>query len=280
VPAYNEGKNIARVLDVLKTYPYFDEIIIVNDGSKDNTAKVAGRYANSKIRLINHKHNKGKTAAILTGIKASKGNMTVMIDADLINLQHKNINKMIYLVLSKKYDLAILDREGDRQAVWGWTNCARLFGGERCFWKKDFNKVKLPENAGYLIETIMNLHYISHHKKIRTIYCKNLFNLHKHHKEGFVQGCKDYYDVGKKIVRHAGVRGFIKMINNIEDDRKPKKSKVKKAGRIKNIQKATTEYITNFKKKEYLKNITEKIRSNSASYWNSIKRKVKKSGSK
>ncbi len=216
IAAWNEEKNIAKVLDVITTYSDFDEIIVIDDGSRDKTSNIIQKY--DKVKLIQHKTNLGKTAAVLTGIKESKGKLIVLIDADLINLTHENINKMIIKVINKEYDMTILDRQGDRNAIWGWTNGARFFGGERTFWRKDFNEIEIPENSGYLLEIILNLNYMNKNKKIKTIYCKNLDTVHQYEKIGKVQGYYNYLKMSKKIVEMATIRGYIRQINYIEDE--------------------------------------------------------------
>ncbi len=216
IPAWNEAKNIKRVLKVVNKYPHFNEIIVVNDGSEDKTSEEVKKFP--KIRLIEHKKNQGKTAAILTGIKASRGELISLIDADLIHLSNENISKMLFLTLNKEYDMTILDRQGDRNAVWGWTNGARYFGGERTFWKEDFKKIKIPKDGGYLLEIIMNLHYINNKKKIKTLYCKNLNTVHQYQKIGKIKGYYSYMVMAKKILEVAKIKGYIQQIKSIEDE--------------------------------------------------------------
>jgi len=80
VPAYNEEEALPCVLSELvstldKTY----EIVVVDDGSKDRTSAIAGEYP---VRLISHKENRGKGAAMRTGIDAARGRKIIFIDAD------------------------------------------------------------------------------------------------------------------------------------------------------------------------------------------------------
>ena len=90
IPAYNEGKNIIKTLSSLINLHYPKnrlEIIVINDGSKDNTGDlVKGFIAKSKrwdIRLISKK-NEGKGAALNDGLRAAKGEFFVCLDADSI----------------------------------------------------------------------------------------------------------------------------------------------------------------------------------------------------
>jgi glycosyltransferase involved in cell wall biosynthesis len=91
IPAYNEGPTIYKILDKIKGVSLINaiekEIIIVNDCSADNTVESVKEYikinSDLKIELIEHDKNKGKGAAIHTGIKVSTGDVIVIQDADL-----------------------------------------------------------------------------------------------------------------------------------------------------------------------------------------------------
>jgi glycosyltransferase involved in cell wall biosynthesis len=79
MPAYNEGDAIREVVAELRAmYPDF-EIIVVDDGSKDNTAEVAEQAG---ARVIRHTYNVGNGAAVKTGIRNATGDIVVMLDAD------------------------------------------------------------------------------------------------------------------------------------------------------------------------------------------------------
>lgn len=89
IPAYNEGSRIIPTLE--KVYGYFTstemkfEIIVVNDGSKDNTAEIVNRFSGNHpgVRVLRHKQNKGKGAAVRTGVLDAKGDLILFSDADL-----------------------------------------------------------------------------------------------------------------------------------------------------------------------------------------------------
>jgi cellulose synthase/poly-beta-1,6-N-acetylglucosamine synthase-like glycosyltransferase len=86
VPAYNEEKNLKGTLDSLIEADYFNkEIIVVNDGSTDGTYHVASKYSNrlSQGRFsVLSKSKGGKSTAVNFGIRNSKGEIVVVIDAD------------------------------------------------------------------------------------------------------------------------------------------------------------------------------------------------------
>jgi glycosyltransferase involved in cell wall biosynthesis len=91
IPAYNEGRTIHRILNRVKNVVLPNniekEVIIVNDCSKDNTEEAIENYilANPdlSIRYLKHEKNKGKGAALRTGIEGATGDYLVIQDADL-----------------------------------------------------------------------------------------------------------------------------------------------------------------------------------------------------
>lgn len=91
IPVFNEAKTIHLILNKIKETCLIQnvsrEIIIVNDCSTDTTLEIIEKYieinTDLEIHLFNHKKNRGKGAAIHTGIKESTGNYIIIQDADL-----------------------------------------------------------------------------------------------------------------------------------------------------------------------------------------------------
>ena len=83
IPAYNEEIGIAGTIDgvveVIKLLDIEYELIVVNDGSTDNTAKIV---ENKNIKIINHEENKGYGASLKTGVRYSQYENILIIDAD------------------------------------------------------------------------------------------------------------------------------------------------------------------------------------------------------
>lgn len=91
IPVYNEERTIHRILDLVLKVELINgikkELIIVNDCSKDNSKDVLEKYIldhdDADIKLFSHEVNKGKGAAISTGIDISTGDYIIIQDADL-----------------------------------------------------------------------------------------------------------------------------------------------------------------------------------------------------
>ena len=89
VPAYNESSRIRPTLDEILRYTaeqnWDAEIVVVDDGSRDDTAEVIREYsrAHSKIRLIQNPGNRGKGFSVRNGMLNARGDICLFTDADL-----------------------------------------------------------------------------------------------------------------------------------------------------------------------------------------------------
>src|SRR5574337_469068 len=85
-PAYNEAENLRRfpaeVVPVFQRLGEPYEVVIVDDGSVDETAAVAASLG-GPVRLVKHDRNRGLGAAIRTGIREAKGDLVITMDSDL-----------------------------------------------------------------------------------------------------------------------------------------------------------------------------------------------------
>lgn len=102
IPAYNEEDTVATVVGVVKEVSFVDEIIVVNDGSSDNTEAEAIKAG---ARVITHRVNKGKGEALFTGYRKAECDVIVFIDADIHNLTSKKVEAMIMPILEGKTDI-------------------------------------------------------------------------------------------------------------------------------------------------------------------------------
>jgi glycosyltransferase involved in cell wall biosynthesis len=84
IPVYNEVESIKEILKRVKATKLTKEIVVVDDGSKDGTREILKKLdGKSGVRVILHEHNKGKGAAVRTGLTAAQGDVLLIQDADL-----------------------------------------------------------------------------------------------------------------------------------------------------------------------------------------------------
>lgn len=111
IPAYNEEEDIGRVLDEIVALNIAYEIIVVDDGSKDGTANVAG--SREGVRVVQHPYNIGNGAAIKSGVRASHGEIVLMMDGDG---QHPPAEIPNLLAHIDRYDMVVGARTAASEA--------------------------------------------------------------------------------------------------------------------------------------------------------------------
>lgn len=105
IPAYNEEKSIIKTLDTIA--PLLDsdlfEILVINDHSSDKTALLLDNYPPlPNLHIIHNSKNLGKSHSVAKGIKSSKGDFILLLDADLLHLTAQNILDLIAPIKSWK----------------------------------------------------------------------------------------------------------------------------------------------------------------------------------
>jgi len=129
IPVFNEVKNINEIVKRVQASKLATEIVIVDDGSKDGTRDILKKLdGKKKVRVILHEKNRGKGAAVVTGMQAAKGEIILIQDADL------EYDPRDYPELLKPI------KEGHADVVYG----SRFLGGPHrvtMFWHQVANKL-------------------------------------------------------------------------------------------------------------------------------------------
>ncbi|MGE5576374.1 MAG: glycosyltransferase family 2 protein [Syntrophothermus sp.] len=103
IPAYNEAARIARTVRAVLSSGVAGEVLVIDDASQDDTARLA-REAGA--RVLRHERNLGKGGALNTGVKESRGDVLALIDADLGETAAE-VARLVAPVLAGEADMTI-----------------------------------------------------------------------------------------------------------------------------------------------------------------------------
>jgi glycosyltransferase involved in cell wall biosynthesis len=102
IPAYNEEKGISKVIQAAKNSEFVNEVIVVDDGSDDDTTRVA---LTSGAKVFRSDSNKGKGNAMNIGLLKSQGDVIAFLDGDLTDITSEKVNTLVAPALNG-YDFA------------------------------------------------------------------------------------------------------------------------------------------------------------------------------
>ena len=143
VPVYNEARTIDALLRRVLDAPYAKQVIVVDDGSSDGTVEVLDRWdLHPQVTVLRHAANRGKGAAIRTGLVRARGRFTIIQDGDL-EYDPQDFSRVVAPLLSGAADVVYGSRYLQRQpgSTPNWTAfrlgvcvlnlCVRLLYGVR-----------------------------------------------------------------------------------------------------------------------------------------------------
>ncbi|MGK5554610.1 glycosyltransferase family 2 protein [Actinomadura kijaniata] len=187
IPAKDEADRIAATVKAALELPGADLVVVVDDGSSDGTARVAGEAG---ARVVRHARNRGKGAAMETGAEAvrllDEGRDTprhlLFLDADLAETA-REAAPLVAPVRDGEADMTIavfattvklgghgfvvrLSRDGIRRAT-GWTATQPL-NGQRCLTRAAF-EAALPLAAGFGVETGLTIDLLRRGFRVREV---------------------------------------------------------------------------------------------------------------
>jgi len=197
--AYNEEKTIESVIRSANENYLINEVIVVNDGSTDNTGKIIESLKNkipiTDIHLIK---NKGKGYAMAIGIEKALNDIIVFIDADLSNLNQNHYYQLVVPIIGNKADMVL--GQATETIINYKLNPFKSITGERALKKADIipiiNKMK---KSRFGVETLINLYYQSTGKTVEYVMLKGLVHPTKFQKTSLINASKQFVSEGHEI---------------------------------------------------------------------------------
>jgi glycosyltransferase involved in cell wall biosynthesis len=128
MPVYNEKNTILEIIRRVKDIDIEKEIIIVDDFSTDGTRDILKNINDKNIKIFYHEKNKGKGAALKTGLSHIAGDVVIIQDADL-EYDPREYNKLLEPILDKRADVVYGSRflGGPHRVLFFWHYLANRF---------------------------------------------------------------------------------------------------------------------------------------------------------
>lgn len=210
IPFWNEGRRLYDVLDEVVKIKNVAQIICVDDDSqKDMSVDIRKRYPT--ITLIRLEKNVGKSGAIKEGLKIANSEFILLLDADLRNLDHNEIEIGNNAIQQTQNIDMIIFRRVKAPLIIKIVRGDVIVTGERILRKGDLETILNGSVKGWQLESAINTWMYKHKKKVFWVPHSGM-NTHKPWKWGLVNGLK--HDV-RTFVDMISATGFINLIKQI-----------------------------------------------------------------
>jgi len=197
IPAFNEEKTINQVVKAVKQVELINQIIVVDDGSIDRTAKIA-RQAGAEV--ISLPQNQGKGQAMQKGVNYSQAEIIVFIDADLINLSSEHIHLVLRPILNRHCQMTTgtLERGQFLNKINRWLEAP--FSGLRVVERSLWDLVPLRFKKNYLAESAIHWTAKWARLKNKNFILYGLEHIRKTQKKGFWEGSWAFLKMWSSII--------------------------------------------------------------------------------
>jgi len=203
IPAYNEATRLRNVLDVIRTSGLIDEMLVVDDGSTDNTAEVAESLG---VRVVRLPENRGKGTAMRSGAIAARGDILLFLDADLRGLTPDQVDALVAPVRSDQAEMTIGIFRGGRATTDMAQAISPNISGQRCLYRDFFLSAPLIDGSRSGVEIALTIHARANKLAIEIVPLAGATHVMKEEKLGFLRGTiaryKMYSDILITLARY------------------------------------------------------------------------------
>lgn len=215
VCAYNEETTIENIVRKISEFNTECELIVVDDGSADKTNSILKSLRKQiEFNLITFPENKGKSYAMVEGVKAAKREIIMFFDADVTGIRKEHF-EMLLEPLKGEADMVL--GSPSETLIDYRINPFKSLTGERAIYKKDLEPIlENIRDIRFGVETYMNLYFQAHGKKIKYILLDGLEHPTKYKKTSTTQATSEFMSEGKEIATTlmSNYDLILKRINN------------------------------------------------------------------
>jgi len=189
IPAFNEETRIASVLSAISCSQLVDEIIVVDDGSQDNTAGVAVSHNGALVTQL--PVNLGKAGAMCAGARRAKNPVVVFLDADLLHLTPEHVDALVGPVLAGEAEMTVGQFWSGSPFVTAWMRFCPAISGQRAMRTADFLHIPDLGSAGFGVEVVITRYAAARRLRTQYVHLPRITHVVKEKKRGLVRGICD-----------------------------------------------------------------------------------------
>lgn len=203
IPAFNEAERIADVLRAVKGASHIYEIIVVNDGSSDDTSAEAQKVGG--VKVIDLVKNVGKGGAMAAGVASTTAQIIAFVDADLAGLKAEHIDQITRPLLKDECDMCFGVFRGGKirsnaaMAVTPWLS------GQRAMKRELFEAIPYIGEVRFGVEVAITEVARKRKARVKRVVLRGVSNCYKEEKYGLMKGLqartKMYREIREAMVR-------------------------------------------------------------------------------
>jgi polyisoprenyl-phosphate glycosyltransferase len=201
IPAFNEEDNIGSVLKTMVSPNLVDEIIVVSDGSEDQTVQVASAFEG--VRVLELLENRGKGGAVKAGLDNCTNEIILILDADLTGLTTKHIQSLLDPIVSGKALMATGIFEKGRMVTDFAQKVAPFLSGQRALKREILESISDLDLTRFGIEVALHQYAEEQGLENVVVQLPDLSHVMKEEKLGFWKGLLSRAQMYWEIVLYA-----------------------------------------------------------------------------
>lgn len=199
IPAYNEEKTVGDVVSVVCGIPEIAEVVVVNDGSTDNTSRVA-REAGAKV--IDLDTNRGKGGAIVAGIHETDADIILLLDADLIGLTRSHVSDLLESVVEDEADMTLGIFSHGRFSTDLAQKIAPWLSGQRAVKREILEALPELDLSRFGVETALTKYAKKKNLRVKHVILDNCTHVMKEEKMGHLKGFASRLKMYRDMLRN------------------------------------------------------------------------------
>lgn len=201
IPAYNEAKTIGDVLSVVTICRLIDEVIVVSDGSTDETVPIARKFRD--VKVVELRENRGKGGAMKAGLDQTRHEIILFLDADLMGLKEAHITALLEPILKGEAVMSLGLFEKGRVATDLAQKVAPYLTGQRALQRDLLAHISDLDLSRFGVEVALHRYVEDNNLTVALVNLPDLSHLMKEEKLGLWKGLAARGKMYWEIIRYA-----------------------------------------------------------------------------